>query len=809
VRQNFRSPARSGALLLALLAVVLPLARGGVDLQVEAAAIALALVALGAASLGNSAIPRVALALLAVLGVATLQLLPVPAALHALSPGAVRVFEVSLAPLGLYPAARPLSLDPAGSARELAKAIGCTAAFVAAWSYSDTRLRKDRIVVGLALAGVGVSAVTLGAPLLGLGDLLAPRFPFVNPNHLAGFLNLTAFVALGLAFRAHGQARALWAIAFAGVGASVFLSLSRGGIGAFLTGAGVFVGLQVLRRELTVEGSHPARQAAIVAVVGAAVGIAAFLALDPVLAELRTVRGAAGDVKVRLLAPAVQLLRDFSLLGAGPGAFQSVFAAYQSESAGVTFTHLENEWVQPSIDLGLPAGVLLVGTFAWIWWSASRRKDLSSTYVGLLAGTAAVATHNAFDFSLAILGVSLPFAVAMGLLARALPAVPVRPWVLRAGIVTAFAVSGAALAVSATHDLDSEHRAVEQAHGAKGTAEAARAALAWHPADWYSQATAGVRVAAEQGCHAGLPWLLRAMALDPGAPGPHLAAARCLAHRNDAAAKREYRLAILYGDEQALGEAARRYPRLEDLSEIAPDTPDGLLALGQVLLSANRSADASTVFARLRDEYSDARGTLPHAYARAALADDAGALELARRHAAAAPSDPSGWLLAAQALLRLGRADDAHLELERGLAAAPGSPRLLGFLAEQAMAARRWSEAKRLAEEIAPRTPGEIANKHLLVAQTLAGQGRISEALERARSAAAATPEVMGPLLVVADYATRAGRGADAIAALRHAASLPGAPSDLLARRIAGLEAAQAQEQERAMLRDALRGSAP
>jgi hypothetical protein len=273
---------------------------------------------------------------------------------------------------------------------------------------------------------------------------------------------------------------------------------------------------------------------------------------------------------------------------------------------------------------------------------------------------------------------------------------------------------------------------------------------------------------------------------------------------DDVAAKREYRLAIMFGL-PALNEAARAYPTIDALFDIAPATPDGLLELGSMLAASGRPADAAVVFSRLIDEFEDERGTLPLAYAKVALRDDIGALEFARRQARARPADPNGWAVAAEALHRLGRDEEARAEVELGLTASPGSPRLLGLLAERSIEARRWAEAKRLAEEIAPRTPAEIVGKHLLVARTLAAQGRLSEALDRARSAAAVEPEAQGPSVAVAEYASQAGRFDDAIAALRHAASLPGAPPDRYASRISEYEAAEVAQRERAMMGDAVK----
>ena len=53
-----------------------------------------------------------------------------------------------------------------------------------------------------------------------------------------------------------------------------------------------------------------------------------------------------------------------------------------------------------------------------------------------------------------------------------------------------------------------------------------------------------------------MPWLTRAMALNPTAPEPHQYVARCLAASGQGAlARREYRLAVLYGSHAADGSA--------------------------------------------------------------------------------------------------------------------------------------------------------------------------------------------------------------------------------------------------------------
>jgi O-antigen ligase len=448
----------AGAYALGLLVVAAPLARGGVHLPVQLAAAGLAAVALLLLSRGTDRAPWAALPLLLVLGWSALQVLP----------------------LG---GGQAVSLDPPASGRALASAAAALLAFAAAWAVAGTRRRREIVLVALGASGLAVAFVVLGAALLGLGPLLEPKFPFVNPNHLAGFLALTAFPVLGLALRRHGQARLLWLMGFVVVVAPLFLSLSRGGIGAFFGGVAVFLLLAARRERPDGEPPHPWRWAALAGLT-AALGAVAYLALEPVVRELSTLRTARDDVKLELWRPAFTLIRERPFTGIGRGAFETVFPALKTDPAAVTFTHLENEWLQPLVDLGVPAGLLLVGTLGLGWLAAARRRDLSSVEVGLLAGTAAVAAQNLVDFSLEFSGVGVPFMVALGLLTRGAGPVRLRGRWLAGGAAAICGVALAGALLWRAHPTDQEASAVASAPTAAEAAVLASEAMRWHRADY-------------------------------------------------------------------------------------------------------------------------------------------------------------------------------------------------------------------------------------------------------------------------------------------------------------------------------------
>jgi Flp pilus assembly protein TadD len=753
-------------LLIGALVIAAPLLRGSVDWPVEATLLVLSCAAAGLTVWSFPSIPRQAVVLAMVVAVVAVELVPLPSFVHALSPRTQGIFASSLRPLGAYPAARPFALDLPATARELGKAVTCLFAFVAASAYSRTQRRKETLVRALALSAAVVSVLVLGEIVLGAQPLLEPRSPFVNPNHLAGLLCLTSFVGLGLTVQAHGEAQVLWACVFVTSVAVVFLSLSRSGICAILGGLALFVVLFYSRSR---KGSSR-RTAWLLGTVLLGFGVAFFLAIGPVVREFQS--AGRDDLKWQLWPDAWRLARDFPLLGIGRGSFATVFPIYRTEPSEFTFTHLENEWLQLPIDVGWPTALLLGGTLAYIWMKAARRRDLAMPEIGLLAGTATLLLQQVFDFSTELLGVGVPMAVAFGLLCRADKPMRVRPFLLRSAVVVAATLGCGGLAFYACHTEDGSNTIATAP--LEDVPRVATQASVLRPADYLPHAAAGRRLAAAHRCPEALPWLTRAMWLAPFNPDPHLDAARCLAEAGDLrTARREYRLVASLGRPEVMVEAAQRWTSLNEVLEIAPATPDGLLALGGVLLE-RRPEQARAVLGSVLEDYFDDRALLPLARATLRTGDHDGALALARRRYAAYPHDEEAYQVAVWSLITGHRDDEATAELEAAIRAVPGSPMLLALAGERALSSGRFIQAKRLAEEISPRSPDDVATRDMLVARALAGEGRLPEAMLRARSAWDATPTRAEPLILLARIAASAGRIDDATEALERASQLRG-----------------------------------
>lgn len=791
--------------LLAILAVGLPLAHGGTMWPAQLGAAVAAAAALAVSADADGVTPIAAAGLLGTTLATALQLVPLPPILLRIaSPVSADLLETALGAEHLWPALRTASLDPPETARALTSAITCLAVFVAAAKLAKSRRHGEFVLATVGIAGIVVSSVGLGAALVGTTPVVASNLSFINPNHVAGFLDLSSFLCLGFAMRSHGERRTLWLLGFALAGAGVFLSLSRSGIAAFFVGSAVFTALHARRDRLDRDQRNLFRIAAVPIALSLAVSVAAWLAFDQVVGEMMTARHAADEAKVAMWPTAISMIARFPLTGIGRGAFAVVFPAFNLDPAPVTFTHVENEWLQPLLDLGIPAGLLLIGTFSWTWIRASRSPDLTKPEIGALAGVAALVAHDLFDFSLEVLGVAVPFSMVFGVLARSQRSLPTKRWMVGLSAAVFVLVSALASLYSRAHSADEDAARVARAPTAAEARALARDAMRWHPVDYLPHAAVGARLVNEGHCAPALGWLRRAMLLNPTAPEPHRLAARCLEAAGDHhQARREYRLAIALGDPEALAEVIRRFPRVDELLQVVPETPAPMLAVASALAD-ERPADSERVFRAVWESF-----TVPSALvgvARTTLAQGKleEALSYAREVEKQNPAAQDGYLIAAEALRSLRRQGAAEKELQAGASRIPGSPALLGALAELALAERHFVDAHRYAEAIVASDARAIASKRILVARAILEQGRVSDALQEAIAAREVFPDEAWTHLFFADVCARAGRLDDAIDALNTASSRPGAPLDLQIRieRFRSAREAQRQQQMRSQMLD-------
>ena len=540
-------------------ALIAPLALGSVhpELVIAHSLISglglLALLVFFARSGRQIELPRFGWLLLVASAWTALQLVPLPMGLLArLAPRSAELLGISLAEVGTV-AWHPISLDPRATLLSLLQLGAVTALYLTA----HNRMRRSERVAPLATALVVLGLVLV---LVGLaGAVVAPgrallfyraqqghitaliTTSFVNANHGAAFLGICALLALGLAFRARDSRWRLAAGAaavFLAIG--VFLTLSRGGVVALGAGAGLFFVVRRLDERRSELGRSsfwlwvPAALIVVMAVVG-------WLALDPLLGELRSsLPGYGGGIgKAALWAPGMRMLEANLLLGVGRGAFATTFPRYLEPEVftGLTFTHLENQYLHLPIEWGVPLAALVIGVSGLLWlrwlWSARHNALVSAAVaaLGLLALQAVV------DFNLELLGIAMPAAV-LAAIASAHRGQHSRTEgsKLRMALLAGYGVALIASALVVLTLRDQLPDRVDRKLGALMAAKEAmtptrltelKAAITRRPADYLPHLVGG-RMLARSGERRAIRWLNRAAYLAAGNGAVHFETAHVL-----------------------------------------------------------------------------------------------------------------------------------------------------------------------------------------------------------------------------------------------------------------------------------------
>lgn len=773
--------------LLVLAMVAAPLLLGAVRLWSLALVAGVVFAAAVAAALGRERrVSWPALLALALAGWTALTVVPLPRALLSLlSPRGLELLELSLGPITSH----SLSLDPAGSAREVGRllllALGAaTASRLAAEGAPGRRLAHTvaalTVLQCLFIIGHKVVATTSVYGVFTPKQYSHVLGTFSNANLLAAYLGLGVPVMLALAAVARERGDALaWLSAAALAMVMVLLTGSRSGIG------GLTVALLVLaiawRRRL---GEHRTVVLALGGVLVLGAAAAAFLDAGRAakLASLVQPDRIASDLKVRAWRDIPQLVRDYWAAGIGRGAFETVFPAYKRVPEVLTFTHAECAPLQILADYGVLVGTAVMA--AWILAlvrsmrpapTGTRPEEEGQRMVrqGALAALAGFTVHELGDFALDVsAAVDVQVAVLFGLLwpARRLsdPG-PTRRWEPPGWVLAAWrrlevraaatglcmALGAAGLTYGARGEIARDVAAVTAASVPGADLEAMlREAIARHPGEPWFQFMAGLDRVRHRQPRAALRYLNRALILDPTSWRPHLAIAEALFQmgRTDQGVL-EMRLAYLgsaFDDQVAVATLAHREFTGPDaarfIAHFGGGNPAVLAAYAGYLDRAGRDDATALVAGLLLDLRPDDLG----AHRLMARADVrrkrfATALEHARRLPA---GDSEALLLQVQSLDGLGRGSesDALLEgIERSAHEGPGSvlaPGTVMLLAERALshgnAAAALAALERVKEDAL--VPEELGRLHLLRATALDKLGRLNEAIAESKAAARIYP---------------------------------------------------------------------
>lgn len=533
---------------------LLPLAVGGVHPEVQLAfavvelLCALAWIALGAVQRRPLYAPWTALPLAAAVVITAVEVLPLPSSLLALiAPHTVetRSFVVSALPAALQAQVLPvLSMDPPETKAALVRLVGALAlTFVVA--NGARRRERARLIWRMLVAGAALLlVVAVGHAVVGVGAwgmfsrhrgvLFAPM---VNGNHMSKVFGAWSLLCLGRALSCRDRRETIACIVVGvGCGIAVALTLSRGGVVAWIAAVVVGIVLLVRARLLDAEDRRPWHHLALPAVVTvAAVCVGALAASDKSLVD--EVAGIPTEVqhrehsKLSLWAPALRLLEPQPFVGTGNNAFGVAFTSVSQPGtmydAEVTYTHVENIVVATLVEHGVLAGgvLLVLAVLVGVRLLQSLRTRVE---IAALPALVLLVVGDLVDFSLESgAGISL-LATTLGLCAAALPAPRRAPVAVAASTVVALTALVAFHAPAAVAGWRYRNDAVVAAVPRTGLREVLQRTLVSHPFDAVRCAQLATEARYRRQPREALQWANRAINLWPTLPAGHLEAARAL-----------------------------------------------------------------------------------------------------------------------------------------------------------------------------------------------------------------------------------------------------------------------------------------
>lgn len=233
-----------------------------------------------------------------------------------------------------------------------------------------------------------------------------PFGPFVNSNHFAGFVELTA--PFGVAILSSGAARreewpiiSLFTILPMG---ALALSGSRGGMAGFLCEL-VLLGFVARAR---VAGGKQLR--GVIGLALAAGLLATWLGIGPVVERLEdsTLANISRDRRVSMFKDTWQIFLHNPWAGTGLGTLETVYPGYASYYDGRRVEHAHNDYLELLAEMGL-VGALCGLAFVLILFGRAlpslrpARSPVSRAfYSGAMAACTGLLVHSFVDFNLHI-----------------------------------------------------------------------------------------------------------------------------------------------------------------------------------------------------------------------------------------------------------------------------------------------------------------------------------------------------------------------------------------------------------------------
>jgi O-antigen ligase len=377
-----------------------------------------------------------------------LQLLPLPRSFLAAVSQAHRLTASWLVPIQHSGFWGTLSINPSATLLAFFKIVAYVGVFVLAIQLFDSARRKSTIVTALIALGCFEAAYGILQFLLNWNNIFGYTNPYdssvatgtyINRNHFAGLMDLTAPLAFALAFhtyllwsdprrraastRSGGESPLEFRIVFFLFLAVIMMigsvfSYSRGGVISVsftLIALSVLTILKVRRKSwgLLIAG-----------LATLALGFSLWVGVGGLVHRFVNMSQAGFVTAQRrsmIWSDTVQLFRTNPILGTGLGTYEDAMRPFQTHLVDLTIDHAHNDYLEFGAETGLIGFALLFIPIFYllvrmaISFLKDHRRYRSAILLGCIGSTLGLLIHSLTDFNLQVPANAMIFAAILGI----------------------------------------------------------------------------------------------------------------------------------------------------------------------------------------------------------------------------------------------------------------------------------------------------------------------------------------------------------------------------------------------------------
>ncbi|MFP4350449.1 MAG: O-antigen ligase family protein [Desulfococcaceae bacterium] len=238
---------------------------------------------------------------------------------------------------------------------------------------------------------------------------------YVNRNHMAGYLEMAIPLVLGLLMIGTGKPqKILIGVTAALLLLAIIFTLSRGGW------IGLMVGLTFMSATLFAKQIAKNRKLLFVCSIVVLFGFITIISSTAVVKRVKTLEEAGDNPSLasRMLAwrGIIEMIRDYPVLGAGPGTFSDIYTQYQPPGYKIRFMMGHNDYLHFTSEVGLGLVVLILW-MGFVFYRNGLRKLKSpsrlvrGSTLGAMTGITAILVHSISDFNLHVPANAILFTV--------------------------------------------------------------------------------------------------------------------------------------------------------------------------------------------------------------------------------------------------------------------------------------------------------------------------------------------------------------------------------------------------------------